>query len=165
MATFKGVRPIGEVVGVISDMATVLVKATGIFTNYSKDDDTADYYEEIIVPAKIVTRGTGTVKDFFCYSIGESVYIVYLDGQFEEESYTYEAEAQALGFGSKYKGYICACVGAVYSNYSNLPAYYGEVRVIDFGCGTITVDLEDKTLDVKFDGEITINGKEIYLNS
>jgi len=89
---------------------------------------------------KTLTRGSKFFKDYFNYSVGEKVICVFPSGG---------------------DGYI---IGTFFDAENKQPDYYEGVRLIKFGDNYIEINLEENTLDVKFEGSISINGKEIYLN-
>lgn len=105
---------------------------------------------------RVLTRGSKNVKEYFNYAVGEPVVCIF-------------PFASISSGGSDISvsdvGYIAGTFFDIYTVDRKPPAYYEGVRVIDFGGGNyIEVNMEEKTLDINFKGEISINGKEIYLN-
>lgn len=162
------IAPVGTVVGVVSDYNAAFVKAHATITTTSGGGSstatTTTEEGDYIFPAKVLTRGCKGVKDYFNYEVGDKVCII--DGQggnsFTEEMQLYASEGRSYG---DFYARMCFIAGAFYTLENRPPAYYEGVRLIDFGGGNyIEVNLEEKTLDINFKGEISINGKEIYLN-
>ena len=156
------VEPCGTVIEVLSDAAALLVKTDIVFERWNESGTARETYTEThVVPALIGYRGTKSVKEYFCYEEGEKVIVIAGSDKLSDE---------ALDFWSNlytehgFLMYPCFVVGSYYDYNDRLPAKYEKVRMIDFGCGSIEVNLEDKSLNIEFEGEITINGREIYLN-
>ena len=161
-------HPVGKIVEVLSDFNVALVRATATITERSGGGSStateSTYDREYIFPAKVLTRGSKGVKDYFNYEVGDNVCLI--DGQedntFSEEMQMYAAESEQ--YGNFYRR-MCFIAGAFYTLENRPPAYYDKVRMIDFGNNNfIEVNLEQNTLEINFKGAIYINGKEIYLN-
>lgn len=158
----------GTIVGVVSDYNAALVRAHAIIVETSgvgsSTATTTTHEGDYIFPAKVLTRGSKGVKDYFNYEVGETVCLIDGGGvnSFAEEMQIYAAEGRQYG---DFYERMCFIAGAFYTPENRPPAYYEGVRLIDFGGGNyIEVNLEEKTLDINFTGEISINGKAIMLN-
>ena len=157
------VDPCGTVIEVLSDVPALLVKTDFTFERWNESGTARETYTETgIVPALIGYRGTKSVKEYFCYEVGEKVIVIAGSDKISDEAFEFW-----LSYADNLNGFMmfpCFVIGSYYGYNDALPAKYEKVRMIDFGIGSIEVNLEDKTLDIEFEGEITINGKEIYLN-
>ena len=98
---------------------------------------------------RTLNRGSKVIKDYFNYRPGEKVICVF----------PVRIAGGALMIEST--GYI---VGSFFDDNNKPPCFYEQVHLIDFGIGNILVNLEDKSLDIEFEGDISINGRGIYLN-
>ena len=130
--------------------ATVSVTEFGAssYTSQMGDSVVTLSQKQVNRKVRVLTRGSKNVKDYFNYTAGEKVICVF---------------PVKIGGGSFLTdtGYIA---GSFYDDNRQPPAFFDQIRMIDFGVGNITVNLEDKSLEINFDGDISINGKNIYLN-
>lgn len=157
-------KPEGTVTGVIGEKNAVLVKVEVTITETqgggSSTGHTVSRDEEWIVPAKVLTRGSFGVRDYFNYEVGDKVYI--LSGGMTADIEEWYEELETAGNFHAMTFYVA---GAFYTREHQPPAQYNKTRMVDFGDGNyIEVDMEENSLDVHFTGAIYLNGKEIYLN-
>lgn len=172
------VNPVGTVVEVVSDKGAVLVEAevTIIETNDSgggnSGQTTTTRKATWIVPAKILVRGTKRLKEYFCYEVGEKVIIISGDNEKEtalsnlDDFHSIPASWYFAEDYSNFHFLMCYVVGSFYENDEDLPAKFEEVAILKFPDGSsVSYNFEDNELFADFKGDVTINGKGIYLNS
>lgn len=165
--------PIGTIVELIPEKmaALVLSKVEITYTEGggSSTASTRTEEEEKLFPARILVPGTKRFQVFYDFQVGEKVVLMGIKSEKHTDGQIYSGNSEWQDYIDEYGSYFlqreCAILGSFYEEPYDLPAEYDEVVMWDFGIGKITVNLEDKTLDVDFDGEISINGKEIFLNS
>ena len=165
--------PAGKVVEVISHKCAVLVETVLTFSNTDQYGITTSTEETKIVPARILTRGTKGVQDYFCYEVGEKVLLTGTATKFKginPESDPAYSESEWRIYVEDYENF---CIGDFYvlgsfydkETYDKMPAKFEEVQILKFGDGNfIEFDNETKELWIKISGDITINGKGIFLN-
>lgn len=169
--------PIGEIIELIPEKCAALVKSRVTISTTSgggsSTAQTTSSVEEKILPARILVRGTKRMQEFFSYSVGEKV-ILMANGRgtttnaaVGQAARDYDGEwSQYLDEYENFMARECVILGAFYDEPYNLPCQYDEVAMIKFKDGSsVTYNFEDKELELDFKGDVTINGRGIYLNS
>ena len=168
--------PAGKVVEVVSHKCAVLVETVLTFSRTDQYTGLVTYYEATkIVPARIVTRGTKKPADYFCYEVGEKVV---LSGStpdskngmnVESDHYTLQGN-EWLIYRQDYENFYPGnfyVLGAFYDedNYDAMPAKFEEVHILQFDKNNfVRYDSDTHELTLKVSGDITVNGRGIYLN-
>lgn len=177
MAEQEDQFPIGEIVELIPEKMAALVKSRVAITTTSgggsSTGQTTTSIEEKIMPARILVPGTKRLQYFYNYTVGEKVILMSIgrnhaastvvgqiyhpyDGEWADYMYEYE----------NFYPNECVILGSFYEEPYNLPAKYEEVAMLKFPDGSsVTYNFEDKELELDFKGDVTINGRGIYLNS
>lgn len=161
----KRIGPIGTIVEIVSELNSALVACEVEYEgtdNETHATTTEKHWR--VVPARVLNHGSKGVQEYFNYEVEEKVYL--LDG-YEvadpDDWEIYQAEAESRG--EEFLMRMCYIVGSFYDEDTRPPALYEGVRMIKFpDGGSICYNLEDKSLEIEIKGDVTINGRNIFLN-
>ena len=171
--------PAGKVVEVVSHKCAVLVETVLTFSRTDQYTGLVTYYEATkIVPARIVTRGTKKPADYFCYEVGEKVLLsgtalktqTAINVAYDPYRDPLLAGNEWLIYRQDYENFYPGnfyVLGAFYDedNYDAMPAKFEEVHILQFDKNNfVRYDSDTHELTIKVSGDITINGKGVYLN-
>ena len=144
---------LGRIVSIDGEENTAVVSLNEISaSSYGSGDTATTTFNSRAVQriCRVLNRGSKKIKDYFNYSVGEKVICVF---------------PMRIAGGSLLAESVGYIAGSFFDDNNKPPCFFDMVQMIDFGVGSVEVDMEDKSLDIEFEGSISINGKEIYLNA
>lgn len=166
--------PIGEIVELIPEKCAALVKSevTITYTSGGGSSTATTYTKQVekVMPARILVRGTQKFQEFYSYEVGEKVVLMTLKTNAYVTSFgtivNHDSEwSDYADLYDNFYGVECLILGTYYEEPYNLPCKYDEVCMLKFRDGTsITYNLEDHELQIECAGDISINGRNIFLN-